>query len=332
MGVLETAPGPPDPQAPDGARLLPFLRDAWGLAALASVGPPRRVTGGYSRRVWLLELAAPEWPMPRRVQLRCAGPGKASLAAEAGRLQWLTARGYPVPPLVLWVENRAVLGEPFALVDWVPGLTLADAIRSAGWRADGAEGRAVGHLLARLHALQPEGFPIDGTQGALFPPLQEIAGVIGHCRSDALRAWLDRHPAPGAARASRVCHRDLHPLNVVLGPSGPVVLDWELATVADPLADVAMTQLLVETDPPDGAGNPAAHRRYSAEVLAAYRTRLPAPDADLRYFRVLAVCRRLGDIAGAWQGPAKSEAVQAGLEAEGATAISLLDREIGLGE
>lgn len=316
-------------EAGDWERLLRSLRDAWELPALDLIRPPCRVTGGYSRRVWVLELAAPEWPGPRRVQLRCAGPGTASLAVEAARLRWLAARGYPVPPPVLWVEDRTVLGEPFAVVDWVPGPTLAEAIRTAGWRGDGGEGRAVGLLLARLHALSPEGFPADGGRGAVLPSRSAIAGLLGPRRTAALRAWCDRHREPPGGRTPRVCHRDLHPLNVVLGPAEPVVLDWELATVADPLADVAMTQVLVETDPPDGAGDPAAHRRYSAEVLAVYRTRLPAPDVDLRYFRVLAVCRRLSDIAGAWQGPAKSEVARAGLEAEGATAVSLLDREIG---
>ncbi|MDQ3700446.1 MAG: phosphotransferase [Chloroflexota bacterium] len=318
--------------AGDWERLLRFLRHAWELPALTLMRPPRRVTGGYSRRLWLLELAAPERPEAWRVQLRCAGSGTASLAVEMARLQWLTARGYPVPPPVLWVEDRAVLGEPFGLVNWVTGATLAEAIRTAGWRADGGEGRAVGMLLARLHALSPEGFPADSGRGSLLPALSAVAGLIGPSRTTNLRAWFDHHQGPPVDRAPRVCHRDLHPMNVVLSPAGPVVLDWELAAVADPLADVAMTQVLVEatggTDPFDGTGNPAAYSRYNADVLAAYQTCLPAPEADLRYFRMLAICRRLGDIAGAWQGPAKSAAARADLEAEETAAIRALDLEL----
>src|SRR5688572_29754890 len=99
-------------------RLLQYLRAAWALPSLELIRPPRRVTGRYGRRSWLLELASAAWPVRRRLQFRCAGSGRVGLGPEVRRLQWLAARGFPVSPVVLWVEDVSVLGEPFALLEW----------------------------------------------------------------------------------------------------------------------------------------------------------------------------------------------------------------------
>ena len=38
---------------------------------------------------------------------------------------------------------------------------------------------------------------------------------------------------------------DLHPLNVLMGPSGPIVIDWTNASRGDPWVDVAVTWALI---------------------------------------------------------------------------------------
>jgi Ser/Thr protein kinase RdoA (MazF antagonist) len=62
--------------------------------------------------------------------------------------------------------------------------------------------------------------------------------------------WLTREaPLPG----DRLLHRDLHPLNVMIGASGPVVIDWANASRGDPAFDVADTWVLFAcADPPLG--------------------------------------------------------------------------------
>ena len=47
-------------------------------------------------------------------------------------------------------------------------------------------------------------------------------------------------PLPG----DRVVHRDLHPLNVMMTPDGPMVIDWANASAGDPAFDVADTWIL----------------------------------------------------------------------------------------
>ena len=43
----------------------------------------------------------------------------------------------------------------------------------------------------------------------------------------------------------RLVHLDLHPLNVMMTASGPVVIDWTNAARGDPLLDVAFTFILL---------------------------------------------------------------------------------------
>jgi hypothetical protein len=65
-----------------------------------------------------------------------------------------------------------------------------------------------------------------------------------------LHGWLHRLPAPPGLRESfgpgpALLHGDLHPGNVLLGPDGPVVIDWTNAVQGPPGADVAVTWLLL---------------------------------------------------------------------------------------
>src|SRR5260221_6444518 len=53
--------------------------------------------------------------------------------------------------------------------------------------------------------------------------------------------WLAAMPGDG----DRLLHLDLHPLNVIMSASGPVVIDWGNARRGDPMADVALTFALI---------------------------------------------------------------------------------------
>jgi Ser/Thr protein kinase RdoA (MazF antagonist) len=81
-------------------------------------------------------------------------------------------------------------------------------------------------------------------------------------------------PRPAAGQG--VVHLDLHPGNVLLGPAGPVVIDWRNAVDGPPELDLAVTALimaLVATD----REHPMAGR--AAELLSAFAH---AADGDLR--------------------------------------------------
>ena len=69
-------------------------------------------------------------------------------------------------------------------------------------------------------------------------------------------------------------HLDLHPLNVLMGPDGPVVIDWTNARPGPPGLDVAMTALILAGVSLTGEV-PAAD-----ELLTAYAAAAPAPYAE----------------------------------------------------
>ena len=66
-----------------------------------------------------------------------------------------------------------------------------------------------------------------------------------------LHQRLHEIPAPSGLAAvsegDRLLHLDLHPENVILSASGPVVIDWTNARRGDPPLDVALTWVIVAT-------------------------------------------------------------------------------------
>jgi hypothetical protein len=54
--------------------------------------------------------------------------------------------------------------------------------------------------------------------------------------------WM---PAAPVGQGDRLLHLDLHPLNVIMSPKGPVVIDWTNACRGDPAVDVAVTWALM---------------------------------------------------------------------------------------
>jgi Ser/Thr protein kinase RdoA (MazF antagonist) len=55
--------------------------------------------------------------------------------------------------------------------------------------------------------------------------------------------WLPQHPDGG----DRIVHLDLHPLNVLYGPNGPVLIDWPNAQRGHAETDLAQTWLIIES-------------------------------------------------------------------------------------
>jgi aminoglycoside phosphotransferase (APT) family kinase protein len=156
----------------------------------------------------------------------------------------------------------------------------------------GGDVSAEAAVMTHLHRL---GYPVPRVHHAAGPdlvldrlagPTLAQAGVAG--RTDARSAarillhLLDRlHALPArrsAAPGDRILHLDLHPENVVLTPSGPVVIDWRNASEGRPGLDVAMSAVIVGEVAVD-SGAPLC--RLARELLDAYLARTgPLPLLD----------------------------------------------------
>ena len=85
---------------------------------------------------------------------------------------------------------------------------------------------------------------------------------------------------PAIDDGDRLVHLDLHPMNVIMTASGPVVIDWTNAARADPLVDVAMTIVLLTCPRMPGSRilNVAA-TPLRAYLARSFASALPRPRA-----------------------------------------------------
>jgi hypothetical protein len=142
---------------------------------------------------------------------------------EARIMEYARQHGYPVPA----VDHVSADGTELVM-QRIDGPSLVGAIERQPWTV-----RRQGSLLAGLHR-----------------------------RLHAIPA-PDFVPAAPVGSGDRLLHLDLHPLNVILGPSGPMVIDWTGAASGDPALDIGIAWLLM------AAGEvPAAHWKRSLTAWA----------------------------------------------------------------
>jgi aminoglycoside phosphotransferase (APT) family kinase protein len=174
-------------------------------------------------------------------------PGAHDVLREARLLRGLAGTGVPVPEVLATAEAGEVIDSPLYVMSHVPGpvVTTRTPPELAG------RGRAVGEsmvdTLAQLHEVdwqaaglaemgRPEGF--NGRHLRRMRRLVADADGTPPAGFAAVDAWLEAH-VPNESGAT-VVHNDYRLGNVILGSDGRVaaVLDWELATLGDPLFDV----------------------------------------------------------------------------------------------
>jgi len=190
----------------------------------------------------------------RRLALRRPPSGSLLQTAHDMTREWTVLhamRGTRVPvatPLALCTDV-AVTGATFYVMAWVDGVVPADD-REAGQLSPAACRQLTDDLadvLAELHALDPDELglqewrrPGDYLQRQLKRWHRQIhaSGCTDMALADRVHGELVRRAPTGE---ERVVHGDYRAGNVMVGPDGRVraVLDWELATLGHPLADLA---------------------------------------------------------------------------------------------
>jgi aminoglycoside phosphotransferase (APT) family kinase protein len=171
---------------------------------------------------------------------------------------------YPKAPHPLaYCEDPSVLGTPFYLMERVHGVILRGGASTAALDASArrAISEALVDALAELHALdhrRPELAALGHGEGYVERQVTGWTARYQAARTDDVPAmervapWLHAHRSP--ARDLALIHNDFKHDNVVLDPDRVdrvvAVLDWEMATVGDPLMDLGTT-LAYWVDPDD---------------------------------------------------------------------------------
>lgn len=298
------------------ARLLAYLRRVFDDGRLDYAAPPRPLEGGSHARCYRFALrgaaGGPARPLVLRLYRR--GTGTSRAAKEALVQKALAGRDYPVPRVYAVCTDTRVLGGAFLVMEFMPGETMLHAPSGAP--------ELLGESHAALHDLDPAPVidamrTLEGRPAADRYRLEaELAAMAAwsatHPQLRPAIDWLAENRPPPAARPA-ICHGDFHPLNLLVR-NGTVTgaLDWSGFLIADPMLDVACTQLLLSLFGPRPLPRAEAGRSVAERYLAAYRRRRPLAAERLAYFRIRRCIIGLADAAAGlamWRAPAVVERV-----------------------
>jgi aminoglycoside phosphotransferase (APT) family kinase protein len=236
-------------------------------------------------------------------------PSAHDVLREARILGALAGTVVRIPRLLAACDDESVIGAPFYVMERIAGEVIIDHVPAP---LDDPLGRAavseeLARGLAELHAVDWRATPLvelARPTSYLERQLRRFTGLWDHNRTrdvpdiDATAAWLEANRP--AAAAETVVHGDYRLGNVVYSPEAPArllaILDWEMATIGDPLADVGyLSAMWIEAGDPDrGMYEVNGITRLEGflrreDLVAAYERASGRAVDDVRYYEVLAL-------------------------------------------
>lgn len=229
---------------------------AWLAEHVGTTGPLRftRLAGGHSNLTYRIDDAAGRAVVLRRPPLGELLPTAHDMGREHRLISALGPTDVPVPPALAHCTGADVIGAPFYVMGHVDGAVLhgaAEAMATFGEGPDADAARAgVGadfiEVLARLHAVDPDVVglgDLSRKEDYIARQLRTWWRQYEASRTDddptlgRIHDWLAANiPSQGPAR---IVHGDYRLGNTICADGRiAAVLDWEIATLGDPLADV----------------------------------------------------------------------------------------------
>ncbi|MER0239863.1 phosphotransferase family protein [Fulvimarina sp. MAC8] len=231
----------------DPDALKRFLDDRFGASDDFTI---ERISGGQSNPTFRLGHGG------RRMVLRKQPPGELAKGAhridrEYRVMEGLSKTDVPVPAMIHYHEDDALLGTPFYLMDEVEGRVFHKAAMDGATPQErSAMYMALADTLGKLHAadyeaagLEKFGRPNDyfARQIALWSGQLEKSTGEPIPELEKLSEWMKENQ-PQDDGLSAISHGDFRVGNMMYAPEGTdivAVLDWELSTIGHPLADLA---------------------------------------------------------------------------------------------
>ncbi|MDB5668657.1 MAG: phosphotransferase family protein [Alphaproteobacteria bacterium] len=222
-----------------------------------------KFVGGQSNPTYRINAASGAYVL-RRKPFGPILPSAHAVEREHRLIAALHPTGFPVPRPYALCEDPQVIGSPFYIMDMVEGRTfwngrlpeLAAAERRPVYEA-------MIRTLARLHMIDPESIGLSdyGAAGNYFErqvrrwTKQYRAAETERIEEAELLIEFLTHTVPEQTRTT-IIHGDYRIDNLIYAPDSPrvsAVLDWELSTLGDPLAD--FTYLVMQWEMPAEAGS-----------------------------------------------------------------------------
>ncbi|MCW5772064.1 MAG: phosphotransferase family protein [Rhodospirillaceae bacterium] len=277
--------------------------------------PPRQFTGGFGNLNFLIEIDGRQAVL-RRPPVGPLPPGGNDMGREYRVLSRLW-RKFPLAPRgLVFCDDAAVLGAPFFVMEYRPGLVIRDEVPAALVpKARELSERLVG-ILADFHAVDPKAVDLDtlgNPEGFLKRAVEgwtkrcavasaDVYPEKGmHPAARAIAEWLAQQTPPEGGVS--LLHNDYKLNNIIWdsqaaagGPLAPVaLLDWDMCTRGDPLFDLAtlVSYWIHPADPPSmhemgqmpTARSPGWLTR--AEVVELYAKKTGRDVSAFHFYRVL---------------------------------------------
>ena len=341
-GVPEV-PGVPGIEDP--ARLAEWISSR-GPAEAGELRAIELIAGGRSNLTYRLDLSRAPLVL-RRAPLGHVLPTAHDMAREYRVLTALQGTDIPVPAPVAFCPDPDVVGAPFYLMEYVDGLVLRS--REDGEQLDPGQARQLceqlAQMLAAIHGLDPEAVGLAGfgrpdgylaRQLARWQRQWELSATRPMPGYDTL---VERLTAglPESAEGTLV-HGDfrLDNMLVTLGqqPAIAAVVDWEMSTLGDPLADLGLT-LMYWADPGEkdwleinvGAGVTSLPGFLSRAGLAARYAELTGRDiSGIGYYMAFGCFKLAVVLEGIHARFLQHKTVGEGFEREGPAVPVLIER------
>lgn len=318
----------------------------WIAQYVPELSPPLRfdvIEGGRSNLTYRVADLAENTFALRRPPLSGVLPSAHDMRREHRVISALGATGVPVPETIGLCTDHDVLGADFYVMDFVTGVvahdprTVADALSESARKA---AGEAAVDSLLRLHQVEPESIGLGdlgkGT-GYVAGQLKRWTGQVANLPIEPIPGLIDMGERLASRvptqRAVTIAHGDYRFGNLMLDTDGNVVaiLDWELCTRGDPLADLGWL-LSYWSLPPGVDALPMAMPTSAPgfisrdEALARYGAGSDLPMEDVNFYIAFAYWRLGAVLAGVYSRSisgayGQGEAQQRGLNPE---AISML--------
>jgi aminoglycoside phosphotransferase (APT) family kinase protein len=183
-------------------------------------------------------------------------PSAHDVLREARLLQALEPTPVRVPKVLAVSDDESVIGAPFYVMEYVPGDVITSRIPAALDTPEQRD-RIADELidsLVELHAVDWAAAGLDGfgkPTGYLERQVRRFTGLWEHNRTrelpevEEVGTWLSDN-VPESPPAT-IVHGDYRLGNTMFARGAPArlvaLLDWEMATIGDPLADLGYTMI-----------------------------------------------------------------------------------------
>lgn len=282
---------------------------AW-LADRTEIEPPltfELIAGGRSNMTFTVTDASGRRFVLRRPPLGPLLPSAHDMAREHRLMHALRDTDVPVPEMIGLCQDPAVNERDFYMMHFVDGVVVRDV--EIGRTIDEASRHAMSeHLIDTLIALHRVDIDEVGLgdlakrSGYIERQLKRWSGQWESSKTRELpmidavaNALRDRQPEPNP---TTIAHGDYRLSNCMMDPTGPVtaVLDWELCTLGEPMADLG--QLLgywhdpSDPDPKNDSETTGLPGFMTQDELAErYATAMGADLETINYYRAFAAWR-----------------------------------------